>query len=102
VQAARENTKQDVDVLLVSYDLMLPRADRGTVTKQVGEFVAQRKWDLPTVVFDPKDVDALNERFSLPGAIPVTLAFDKFGHIVDREDGPAENWRFVELMESAR
>jgi len=101
VQVARENSK-DADVLLVSFDLMVPRADKALVSKRVAEFVAERKWGVPTVVFDPADLDALNEKFNLPGAIPVTLAFDKFGNIADREEGPAERARFASLLESAR
>lgn len=89
-------------MLLVSYDLMLPHADKSTVGNRVGEFVAERKWNLPVVIFDPVDLDKLNERFNLSGPIPVTIAFDKFGHIADREDGPADKARFEELVKHAR
>jgi len=50
VQVAGKN--KDVDVLLVSYDLQLPRADRSTVAEQVSAFVRKREWNLPVVVFD--------------------------------------------------
>lgn len=102
MQVARENSQNGVDVLLVSYDLAVPRADRASVGSRVAAFVAERKWNLPVVIFDPADLDALNERFNLPGAIPVTISFDKFGHIADREDGPADKARFAELLLHAR
>ena len=100
VQAAGE--AKGSEVLLVSYDLMGPRADRAKVVAQVSEFVEKRNWKVPVVIFDPVDLDALNERFDLPGAIPVTLAFDKFGHLADREDGPSETERFAEMLLHAR
>lgn len=100
VQVARES--KGVDVLLVSFDLQLPKADRSTVAARVEKFIEERKWGLPSVVIDPAAIEALNERFDLPGGIPVTLAFDKFGHVVDREDGACEKARFVELAAHAR
>ncbi len=100
MQVARES--KDVDVLLVSFDLQLPRSDRSTVAARVQKFVEERKWGLSCVVIDPSAIEALNERFDLPGGIPVTLAFDKFGHVVDREDGACEKARFAELAAHAK
>ena len=100
VQVARES--KDVDVLLVSFDLQLPNADMSTVAARVQKFVAERKWGLPAIVIEPSSIEALNERFNLPGGIPVTLAFDKFGHIADREEGACEKARFAELAAHAR
>lgn len=102
VQVVSENSKKDVDVLLVSFDLLTPRADRATVSKRVLDFIAERKWDLPAVVFEPVDLEALTGKFDIGGQIPVTLAFDKFGHLADREDGPAEKARFAALFDAAR
>ncbi len=100
MQVARES--KDVDVLLVSFDLQLPRADRSTVSARVQKFVEERKWGLSSVVIDPAAIEALNERFDLPGGIPVTLAFDKFGRLVDREDCACEKARFAQLAAHAR
>ena len=100
MQVARE--KKDLDVLLVSYDLQLPRADRVTVVSRVGEFVQGRGWGLPVVIAEAGALDAINERFDLPGGIPVTLAFDKQGKLVDREDGPCDRARFEQLFANAR
>ncbi len=100
VQVARETT--DVDVLLVSYDLQLPRSDRTTVVARVQKFVDEQDWRLPVVIFDALDYDAINERFDLPGGLPVTLAIDATGRIVDREDGPSDRGRFRQLAESVK
>jgi hypothetical protein len=100
VKVAREN--ESLDVLLVSYDLQLPRSDRSTVVERVAKFVAEREWDLPVAIVEAADIDAVNERFDLPGGIPVTIAFDRFGHEADREDGPCDHARFVELAAKAK
>jgi Mg2+/Co2+ transporter CorB len=77
-------------------------SDTLDLAKRVSDFIAEREWGLECVVFEPDDLDALNERYQLPGPIPVTLAFDKFGKIADREEGPAEKERFESLVENAR
>lgn len=100
VQVARETP--DLDVLLVSYDLQLPRADRTTIAARVGKFVQERKWDLPVAVIEADDIEGLGDYFELSGGIPVTLAIDKFGHVVDREEGPCDPARFAELAAHAR
>lgn len=95
MKVAGEN--KAVDVLLVSYDLQLPRADRSTVVERVSKFVTERRWNLPVAIVEADDIDAVNERFDLPGGIPVTIAIDRQGHIDDREDGPCDHARFTEL-----
>jgi hypothetical protein len=37
----------------------------------------------------------------LPGEVPVTLAIDRTGNIVDRQEGQADKRRFAEMMERA-
>jgi hypothetical protein len=100
VKVAGENPS--MDVLLVSYDLQLPRADRSTVVERVSQFVGERQWNLPVAIVEAEEIDAVNERFDLPGGIPVTLAFDRFGRIADREDGPCDHQRFTALAVAAR
>jgi hypothetical protein len=100
VKVAREN--DSIDVLLVSYDLQLPRTDRSKIVEQVTKFVALRDWGLPVAIVEAADIDGVNERFDLPGGIPVTLAFDRFGNLADREDGPCDHARFADLAAKAR
>ncbi len=88
-------------VLSVSYDLMVPDVERATIAARVERFLAARKLALPTVIYDALDTAALDERFALPGPIPVTLAFDRSGALVDREDGPCDRARFEALMRRA-
>lgn len=96
-----EARKKDMDVLLVSYDLMLPRVDRTKIVDRVAGFVGKQRWNLPVLIYDAPDADAINARFDLPGSIPVTLAFDRDGKLVDREDGPSELERFEALADRA-
>jgi hypothetical protein len=102
VQVARERPQGEGDVLLVSYDLTVSGADPVAAGKRVAAFLAERHWNVPAVVLDPAEVDAWSDKFALPGPIPVTLAFDRFGHLADREDGPASKARFEELFAHAK
>jgi hypothetical protein len=74
---------------------------RQTVEETVRKFLAERDLPLPGVIYDAPDSESIDTRFDLPGYIPVTLAFDKSGKLVDREDGPATRERFAEMMQRA-
>ena len=71
------------------------------IVPRVKRFIDNKGFDVPVLVYDAPNPDAINERFDLPGHIPVTLAFDKDGRLVDREDGEAGKERFEELMKHA-
>jgi thiol-disulfide isomerase/thioredoxin len=88
-------------VLTVSYDLMIPDVTPEGVRAQVRAFTAERGYDLPVYIYEALDFEAINERFGLPGEIPVTLAIDATGRIVDRQDGQADRARFEALMAAA-
>jgi thiol-disulfide isomerase/thioredoxin len=87
--------------LLVSYDLMVPGADRTAVRAQMETFLAKKKIDVPVLIYDASDYDAINAKFGLPGEVPVTLAFDRNGKLVDRQSGGADKPRFAEMMQRA-
>lgn len=101
LEVAHEFREQGGDVVLVSYDAMIPNQGRDAVLKEVKQFASRRKLDLPIYVLDAPDEDAINARFDLPGGIPVTLAFDREGKLVDRVDEQAGKARFVEMMRKA-
>ncbi|TAH35474.1 MAG: hypothetical protein EYC70_12510 [Planctomycetota bacterium] len=88
-------------MLLVSYDLQLPENDAGQIAGQVRRFVEARQWGLPVYIAQAASIGAIDEHFELPGPIPVTLALDKDGRIVDRQEGEAEPARFEEMMRKA-
>lgn len=88
-------------VLGVSYDLMVPGVERGEVVPMLRAYVVERGWALPTLVYEAPDYEAIDARFDLPGAIPVTLAFDRDGRLVDRAEGETSRERFEELMRHA-
>lgn len=85
----------------VSYDLMVPDATRDEVLQRLRSFVAEHGIDIPVLVYEADDYDAINQRFGLPGPIPVTLALDAGGAIVDREEKQAGRARFEAMMRKA-
>ena len=88
-------------VVGVSYDLMVPGVTRDDVLKQVRAFVTERKIDFPILIYEADDYDAINQRFGLPGPIPVTLAIGKKGSIVDRQEQQSGKARFAAMMQKA-
>jgi thiol-disulfide isomerase/thioredoxin len=70
MQTAREFQAQGGSVLLVSYDLMVPGPGRDAVRADVAKFAAGRHLDVPILIYDAPDFDAINARFDLPGSIP--------------------------------
>lgn len=101
VETAHAWRERGGEVVAVSYDLMLPDVTPQGVREQVRAFAAERGIDLPIYIYEALDFDAIDSRFDLPGAIPVTLAIDATGAIVDREEGQADRARFEAMMAKA-
>ena len=101
MEVARESAARGGRVVLVSYDLMLPRAEREATLEAVKEFAKSRGFDVPIVIYDAPDYAAIDERFRLSGGVPVTIAFDAGGKTVDVQDGQADKARFAQMMEQA-
>ena len=101
VEVGREYEPRGGRILGVSFDLLIPDVERGEVTDMVSAFLAARDLELPVLIYDAPDYEAINERFDLPGGIPVTLAFDRDGKLVDRQTGAASRARFEEMMRRA-
>ncbi len=101
MEVAGEYRSRGADVLGVSFDLMIPGVERAETAGMVREFLTERDLALTTLIYDAPDYDSINERFDLPGAIPVTLAFDADGELVDRHAGQASAERFEEMMRKA-
>jgi thiol-disulfide isomerase/thioredoxin len=98
---AREHRARGLRLLLVSYDLMAPASPAEKILPRLRTFLAERGIDVPVLVYDAPDLEAIDRRFAFEGGIPVTLAFDRAGKIVDREDGAAGRERFAELARRA-
>ena len=101
VEMAHAYADRGASVLLVSYDMMIPGAKKDDVRTQMNAFVAKKKIDVPVRIFEGGDYEAINARFELPGEVPVTLAIDRNGKIVDRQEGQADKKRLAEMMERA-
>jgi len=101
LETGREYGGRGGAVLTVSYDLMLPGVTRDEVLQKMRAFVADHRIDVPVLIYDASDYDAINERFGLPGPIPVTLAIDRKGVIADIQEGKGGKARFAAMMQKA-
>jgi thiol-disulfide isomerase/thioredoxin len=88
-------------VVGLSFDLMVAGSDPATIEDTMADFANEHAIDIPILIYDHDDYEAINERYTLPGGIPVTLAIDKSGAIVDRHTGKAGRERFDEMMRRA-
>jgi thiol-disulfide isomerase/thioredoxin len=100
-EVSREFEDQGGVVFTVNYDLMLPGKEAAPTLADVRSFLGKEGLAFAAVVYDAPDFDAINERFGLPGPIPVTLALDREGNVVDRQEGRADRARFSEMMRRA-
>jgi thiol-disulfide isomerase/thioredoxin len=101
VDTAHAYADRGGSVILVSYDMMIPGAKRDDVQAQMAAFVAKKKIDVPVLIYEGSDYEAINARFELPGEVPVTLAIDRNGKIVDRQEAQSDKKRFAQMMERA-
>lgn len=102
VEVAREYAPRGGRVVGVSYDLMVAGANTDTITEDIRAFLEARDLgDFSTLVYDEIDYEAINDRFELPGEVPVTLAIDASGKVVDRHEGKAGKERFEQMMKKA-
>lgn len=104
--AAAAPWKESVEVVLVSYDLMVPNSglDRVSGVAHVQRFLEARKLELGDhvrVVLYDDEASKLDDRFDLPGPIPTTVVLDHDGKVVGREKGAATRARFDELFGAA-
>ena len=101
MQEAQAFRQKGGRLLLVSDDLMLPNVNTEEAQKKVHLAQKRLHLDVPIFLFDDEDNEARDAFYNLPGAIPVTLCFDRDGKIVDRIEGAAPRERFREAMRRA-
>lgn len=99
---AKEFRAQGGEVLGVSLELMAPGTELAKVLGDTGPFLAKRGIDYPIFVYSDPDPSALNDELDLPGAIPVTIAFDARGEKVASHLGQASREELAELAQKAR
>lgn len=88
-------------VVGISYDLMVPGPGEDAVLSMVSRFATGREIPFDNYIFDDEDYSRINEWLELPGPVPVTLAIDAKGEIVDRQEGKAGPERFEAMMRAA-
>ncbi len=101
LEVAEEYEDRGGSVVGISYDLMIPTGDPAKITETMAKFLKRMDWSFPVYIYDDVDYDRINERFGLEGGVPVTLAIDGNGDIVDAQHGQADKARFDELMRKA-
>jgi thiol-disulfide isomerase/thioredoxin len=101
VEVGRQFRDRKAVVLTVSYDLMVPDVTPDAALQQMRAFLAQKKLEMPVLIYNAPDYDAINARFGLPGPVPATLAMDRNGKIVARHSGKGGKERFIALMKQA-
>jgi thiol-disulfide isomerase/thioredoxin len=101
LEVGRQFRDQPAAVVTVSYDLMVPDVTKEQVLKQVREFAAAKKIDAPVYIYDAPDYDAINARFGLPGPVPMTIALDRSGQVVERHPGRSGRDGFAAMLRKA-
>ncbi|MEM9801338.1 MAG: TlpA disulfide reductase family protein [Planctomycetota bacterium] len=101
VDAAHEWRPKGGDVVTVSFDLVAEGGDENAMREKVVKYMERKRWDLDVFVYRGADTAAINEHFDLPDAIPVTLAIDAAGNVVDRHEGRGNRARFRRMMRRA-
>lgn len=101
VEVAREFEEDGLLLVTVNYDLMVVVEDIEAKMAQLVDFQKSRDLPYPVLVYDEDDYDLINDALSLPGPVPVTLAFDATGREVARTESAADAARFRELAQAA-
>ena len=101
IEVAHAARAEGGDVVGVSYDLMVAGADLEGMPATMARFLEKKRLDFEVLLYDDDDYEGINARFQLPGEVPVTLAIDASGAVVDRQEGKAGRARFEEMMQRA-
>src|SRR5690606_6545532 len=101
VQVADEFADRGARIVGISEDLFVPDVTPEQALAKVEAFVEQTEIPFPMLVLNAESTAGLDERYDLPGGIPVTLAFDANGVEVDREESGADLERLREMMRRA-
>ncbi|MEM7516480.1 MAG: TlpA disulfide reductase family protein, partial [Planctomycetota bacterium] len=100
LEVHQEFRERGGEVVLVSYDLMIPSDGPEAMREKVHAFVDAKGYSMGQLLYDADDYDGINAALQLPGPVPVTLALDAEGREVDRHVEKAGKARFVEMMET--
>jgi thiol-disulfide isomerase/thioredoxin len=98
---AREFAPRGARVLSVNLEFFGPDIEREAVLPKVRAFLAAREFELPTIVIEAEEYSALSRQYDLPGQVPITLAIDRKGRVVDQHLGKATHEDFRDLFETA-
>lgn len=100
-EVAAEHAGDGADVVALCLDFATRGGEPEQVAAKARGFLSVRELDLPVLVYGSEDMGALAGRWGLRGAIPVTLAIDASGNVVDRHEGRADKARFEEMLRKA-
>lgn len=100
MKVAQEFAAEGGRVIGISQDLFVPDSTEASALAAVKTAMAAHGVTFPVFILKDRTLEGLNTLFDLPGPLPCTLAFDKDGREVDREEG-ADEARFRQMMRCA-
>ena len=89
VQATSSPESGGVQLMTISYDLMIAGITEQEAEEKIRRHLLDHSLDFPVLVLNEDDYEGINQALSLPGPIPLTLAFDATGKEVGRIEGEA-------------
>ena len=101
MKVAKEFEAEGGRVIGISQDLFVPDSTEQSSLAAVKKVAAARGVTFPMLILKDRTLDGLNALFNLPGPVPCTLALDKDGREVDREEAGADEERFRQMMRRA-
>ena len=85
-----------VSVVGVSLDDMLP-GDRAASRKKVVAFLDRQRIAFPNIYY-AGNADALGDYLRFDGAIPITIAYDRAGHELWRQQGKLDRQKTIAMI----
>ena len=101
MKVAQEFAAEGGRVIGISQDLFVPDATEASSLAAVKKVMAECGVTFPVFILKDRTLDGINKLFDLPGGLPCTLAFDKDGREVDRDESGGDEDRFRQMMRRA-
>ena len=103
VELHRAWKSKGVRIEAVSVDRLWGDASSPVTVEALAGFAREHGFELPLAVVrgTEEDLERLAAHYGIGTGIPVTLAFDAGGELVDKEEGSAERERFEAMIEKA-
>ena len=101
VAVTRTFRERGGEVVGISFDMAQRGVTLPATLDQLDSFLRARAIEFPILLLADGDPRRLNDRFDLPGNLPVTLAIDRDGRVVEVHEGAASRADFERLAAAA-